>query len=198
MYAEVKLYFILFIVYSFIGWIIETSDVWIEEKQLMNRGFLFGPFCPIYGVCSVVMILLLKNVKNLFTLYILCVLICTAAEYATGSIMEKIFNAKWWDYSKNKFNIKGRICLRNCLLFGLAGFLLIRFVNVYVLNIIHKINPDALNIIFYTLFIVFIIDFGTSIRIINSNKMLLSTKKDQTAKIANIKSKQIRKLTRRK
>ena len=107
----------------------ETIFVGIQKKRIVDRGFLIGPYCPIYGVGALVMIFYLTQYKdNILTVFILGVVICSLLEYFTSYVMEKLFKTRWWDYSNNKFNLNGRICGFNSLLFGIAGVLVIYFV----------------------------------------------------------------------
>ena len=163
---NIKILFILFLTYSIIGWIIEMIATVIEDHEIVNRGFLIGPYCPIYGVCSILMLLLLNKVNNVVLLFILSILICSIGEYITSYLLEKIFKARWWDYSKTKFNLNGRICLQNCLLFGVLGFLVVKYINNFFLNIYTSINPSLLDAIFYITSTIFIIDLITSFNVI--------------------------------
>ena len=98
--------FILFIIYSFIGWLMEVTNCLWEKHRFINRGFLIGPICPIYGVGSVLLITLLTRYSdNLLRLFLHAIIICSLLEYFTSFIMEKIFHARWWDYSKKKYNL---------------------------------------------------------------------------------------------
>ena len=161
---DFKIYFLLFITYSFIGWIIEIIDRFKVNKKIVNRGFLIGPYIPIYGCCAIVMVLLLHSVKNPITLFTSSILIASIGEYLTSYIMEKAFHARWWDYSDYKYNLNGRICLINCLGFGILGFILIKYLNNFLYNIYSNLNETTLNIIFYTLITIFIIDLIVSFR----------------------------------
>lgn len=114
---DLKVLFLLFIIYSITGWIIEVIATYPDTKCFVNRGFFIGPYCPIYGNCAIAMIFLLHNVTNPILLFVLSILICSVGEYVTSYAMEKIFHARWWDYSKNRFNLNGRICLVNSLAF---------------------------------------------------------------------------------
>ena len=163
---NIKILFILFLTYSIIGWIIEMIATVIEDHEIVNRGFLIGPYCPIYGVCSILMLLLLNKVNNVVLLFILSILICSIGEYITSYLLEKIFKARWWDYSKTKYNLNGRICLQNCLLFGVLGFLVVKYINNFFLNIYTSINPSLLDAIFYITSTIFIIDLITSFNVI--------------------------------
>ena len=163
---NIKILFLLFLTYSFLGWVMEMIVTVIEDKEIVNRGFLVGPYCPIYGVCSIAMILLLNKVTNPVLLFVLSIIICSVGEYLTSYILEKIFNARWWDYSNMKFNLNGRICLRNCFFFGLLGFLVLNYINNYFANIYLSLNPNTLNIIFYSLLTIFLIDLIISCNVL--------------------------------
>lgn len=163
---DFKIYFLLFITYSFIGWIIEIIDRFKVNKRIVNRGFLIGPYVPIYGCCAILMILLLRSVRNPITMFAYCILIASTGEYLTSYIMEKVFHARWWDYSDYKYNLNGRICLINCLGFGILGFILIKYLNNFLYNIYSNLNMTTLNIIFYTLITIFTIDLIVSFIVI--------------------------------
>lgn len=163
---EFKIYFLLFMTYSFIGWIIEIIDRFKVNKKIVNRGFLIGPYIPIYGSCAIVMVLLLHSVKSPTILFLSCILIASIGEYLTSYIMEKVFHARWWDYSDYKFNLNGRICLINCLGFGVLGFILIKYLNNFLYNIYSNFSITTINILFYTLIIIFIIDLIVSFNVI--------------------------------
>ena len=164
--SDFKIYFLLFMTYSFIGWIIEIIDRFKVNKRIVNRGFLIGPYVPIYGCCAILMVLLLHSVKNPITLFAYCILIASTGEYLTSYIMEEVFHARWWDYSDYKYNLNGRICLINCLGFGILGFILIKYLNNFLYNIYSNLNMTTLNIIFYTLITIFIIDLIVSFIVI--------------------------------
>lgn len=157
---KVYLYFLLFLIYSFIGWIMEICVTFYKSKKIINRGFLIGPYCPIYGYASIIMILYLNHYKdNPLTVFLLAVVICTFIEYIISYIMEKLFNARWWDYSNYKFNINGRVCLINAFFFGVLGTFLVYYANPFFENILLKINTNTLNTISLILMILFITDF---------------------------------------
>ena len=164
-----KLYycFILFIIYSIIGWIIEICDVYIQNKKFVNRGFLIGPYCPIYGCGGLLLTILLSKYSNdIFILFVVSIVLCSVLEYTTSVIMEKIFNARWWDYTHYKFNINGRICLETMIPFGIACVLLIRYLNPFLNNILNSIPSTYLKIMSLILFIFFAIDNVLSFQII--------------------------------
>lgn len=182
---DLKIYFLLFIIYSVVGWIIEMIDVAILNKKIVNRGFLIGPYCPVYGVGALLMLIFLnKYVYDPFILFCMSFLICGILEYLTSYIMEKLFKARWWDYSSNKFNLNGRICLGNLVLFGLGGIILFYIANPFVMKILMSISEPVLNVITFILLFLFIVDFCVSFKIIFEFKNIASTvRKDSTEEI---------------
>ena len=176
-------YFILFLIYSFLGWAIEVIVTFYKDKKFVNRGFLLGPYCPIYGFSSIVMILYLNRYCDSFiTVFLLAVVVCSIIEYLVSYLMEKLFNARWWDYSNRKFNINGRVCLENSIWFGLLGTLLIYVVNPFLYNLISKMSDNVLLIVGSFLLIIFVIDLIISLNVtfkIKSNITKL-IKKDST------------------
>ena len=177
------IYFILFLIYSFLGWTIEVIVTFYKDKKFVNRGFLLGPYCPIYGFSSIVMILYLNRYRDSFiTVFLLAVVVCSIIEYLVSYLMEKLFNARWWDYSNRKFNINGRVCLENSIWFGLLGTLLIYVVNPFLYNLISKMSDNVLLIVGSFLLIIFVIDLIISLNVtfkIKSNITKL-IKKDST------------------
>lgn len=197
----IKIYFIIFIIYSMIGWLLEVISTYPDTKCFVNRGFLIGPYCPIYGTCALLMITLLHSFKNIITLFIMSIIICSIAEYITSYLMEKLFDARWWDYSKYKFNLNGRICMQNSLLFGLLGILLIKIINPYIYNYINSLSINTINIVFYIVLIIFIVDLIISFNVILKVKKMslkyinLDNTKEITEKIKEILNNKL--LTRR-
>lgn len=156
---KVLFYFLIFIIYAFLGWLIETIRVSIKSKKFVDRGFLLGPIIPIYGISSVIMILYLNGYRdNPLTVFLLAMIVCSFIEYITSYIFEKIFDARWWDYSNRKFNINGRVCLYNVFWFGILSLLLIYLINPFIENFVLNLNIKFFNIISITLLIIFLID----------------------------------------
>ena len=180
----VETYFLLFLIYSTCGWLVETIGEVFKSGKLVNRGFLIGPYCPIYGYGVLLITLLLSKYKNdILLTFILAMLICGVLEYLTSYFMEKIFHARWWDYKRMRFNINGRICLETLVLFGLAGPILLRITNPLILSGISYIPDLALNIIVITLFVVFIIDNIVSLNVILTFKNVTREINDNTEEI---------------
>ena len=183
----VSKYIIYFMIYSFIGWIMEVFCKYITEKKFVNRGFLLGPICPIYG-CGVTLIILLirTNQSDIISVFLKSILICSALEYFTSLIMEKIFKARWWDYSERKFNINGRICLETMLPFGILGTAVLCFIHPHVINLVKCFTSSTRIIIAIILLIVFIIDNIISFNVMSKIKVQISTEKgDNTTAVKN-------------
>ena len=178
-------YFLLFIFYSFLGWILEMVVCTVFDKKVVNRGFLIGPYCPIYGSgCLLILSLLHKYQDDPFTLFIMAILVCSLLEYFTSYIMEKLFKARWWDYSNSKFNINGRICLESLILFGVLGLLLFYVANPFFSNVIDKFNNNLLFVMSFILLLIFIVDCIISLKVISGFKNVVnSIKKDNTEEI---------------
>ncbi len=185
MFYDICYYFILFIIYSFIGWIVDIVDVYYNYKKVVNRGFLIGPYCPIYGVGVLLIIFLLHNyTDNVLVLFILASSICMVLEYLTSYIMEKMFNARWWDYSDKKFNINGRICLETTIPFGLGAMLVMYIVNPFLTGILNKFSYMAILVLGITLMIIFITDVIISFSVISRiSDIDMSKFKDDTEEI---------------
>jgi len=178
------LYFMLFITYSFIGWIIEMLNEIIFYKKVVNRGFLIGPYCPIYGCGALIMILFLNDTSDLLGTFLKIVVICALLEYITSYLMEKIFKTRWWDYSNKKYNINGRICLETMILFGIGGCLLLYIINPFLIELYSSLPKMILFILSIILFIIFITDEILSFNIINNFKNTVILKKDSTEEVS--------------
>lgn len=152
-------YFLLFIIYSFCGWLLEVTCKLIEYKRFINRGFLIGPYCPIYGWGAVaITFLLYKYSYDPLILFMMTIIICAILEYLTSLVMEKLFKARWWDYSKRKFNIDGRVCLGTTIPFGLFGLFLTYISNPFIISKLNNVDPKALNILAIVLLVIYIVD----------------------------------------
>ena len=157
-------YFILFIIYSFAGWVMETLWVSWCNKRLVDRGFLIGPYCPIYGFGALLIVLLLNKLAfSPILVFLMTVFVCGALEYFASWIMEKIFKARWWDYSNVKFNLNGRICLKNLIAFGIMGITVIYIINPNLeIWIEYFINNEQLRVLAFILWTIFVMDFVIS------------------------------------
>ena len=133
-----QIYYLMlyFFVYGFLGWCTEVAYATTKQRKFVNRGFLNGPICPIYGVGVTVVVYFLTPYKdNLILLYVLSTVLVTVLEGLTGYLMDKIFHHKWWDYTDQPLNIGGYVCLIFSLVWGVACVLIVRVIH----PVIHKI-----------------------------------------------------------
>lgn len=153
-------YILMFFFYSFAGWCLESIYCSIGEKRLINRGFLTGPLCPIYGTASLVLIVLIYNPfkDNPLAVFMLGIILCDVVEYLTSYLMEKLFAARWWDYTYELLNIRGRICLKHSLYWGVISIIFVKVLHPAVENLYNKINGDYLIYILIAVLAVFVID----------------------------------------
>lgn len=190
--------FYYFTIYSFLGWSLETVYVIYNEKHFVNKGFINGPFCPIYGFGTAILIVLLEPVKNnLIALFLGSILLTSALEYLTGFILEKLFHSTWWDYSDQPYNLQGRICVKFSIYWGLLSLIILKVLQ----PIIHKlvlIIPAPIGIpAAYLLFLYFAVDFTISvISIVGLNsrlKQLYTISNDIRSKLDYLKESTIEK-----
>ncbi len=166
--------FLLFWFFSILGWILEVIVCSICDKRLVNRGFLIGPYCPIYGFGSLIMLLISPYKDHLFVCFILALTLCSTLEYLSSYIMEKLFKIRWWDYSNDSFNINGRICLRNAIAFGALGVIFTKFLNPWYFSIVDSFSYNTLLIISIIVLVVSIVDIMISFNAMNSLKNIIS------------------------
>lgn len=142
--ADFPLFVLLFIAYSFIGWACETVFCFFVLHTLENRGFLNGPLCPIYAVGAFGTIWLARLVPHhIAVVFLLGLVVDTLVEYLTGTLLELVFHTKYWDYSEERFNFRGRICLVNSLLFGLMSAALIFWIHPAMRGLLLRIPAVA-------------------------------------------------------
>lgn len=156
--------FLLFFIYSVIGYIVEVISVSsLQKKLVLSRGFLIGPYLPIFGVGGLFMSVFLQKYKaDILVLFVMSMVSCLLIEYIGSVVMEKIFNLRWWDYSYQKFNINGRICLKTGLLFGVGGVIVVKLVNPFLMSIISVIPNIIVIVISIILAIILLIDLTIS------------------------------------
>ena len=193
-------YFMLFIIYAVAGWICEVTLQLIQKHKLADRGFLIGPYCPIYG-CGAILITLCLTPFNEHPigLFILAMVLCGSLEYATSFIMEKAFNARWWDYSNMRFNINGRICLETLVPFGIAGLLIIYVFNPFLISMIGLMGENVLNITSIAILVIFVADVIVSSKIIyNIKKTNKEVSQQESKDSTEIISEKVREILRNK
>lgn len=181
-------WFFFFMIYSFIGYLTEITSCSINNKKLIvNRGFCLGPYLPIYGFSSVIMnIFLAKYNKDIITLFVMSAFVCTLMEYMTSLILEKIFHARWWDYTEKKFNLSGRVCLENSCLFGLGGVFIVSILHPFLDELVSMIPHNVLIILSIVLFVIFMIDVIITVTTMCQVKIAATkfTAKDATEEIS--------------
>ncbi len=156
---QISLLFMKFILFSVIGYVAEMIFCAIIDKKITNRGFFCGPIIPIYGVGSLALIWILKPfMHNVFLVILLGMVITGAIEYVTSYALEKIFHNKWWDYSEEKFNLNGRVCLKNLICFGLGSPIILYVLNPYITDFLLQLKDEVLMGTAVVLFIVFVLD----------------------------------------
>lgn len=135
--------FLIFLAYSFLGWLWETSFCSIKAHLFINRGFLFGPLCPIYGFGGVVITLVLRPWAGTWIqLFFASMIVASVLEYLTSWLLEELFHTRWWDYSRHRFNLQGRIYLGGALTFGLMGMLATHFVQPHLENFLRSMTEQ--------------------------------------------------------
>ena len=166
--------FIYFIIYSVIGWICEVIYCSIPEKKFINRGFLNGPLCPIYGFGALIVIFFLMPFKeSVFLVFIFGLIFTSVLEYITSYAMEKLFHSKWWDYSNNKFNINGRVCLLNSILFGLMSVFVMFILHVKIEVFVNRISYLWIQIFAISSLVILTVDITVTVQsAININEKL--------------------------
>ena len=172
--------YILFWIYSFLGWCIETTYVSFKSKKFINRGFFLGPYCPIYGTGGILLLSLNSYQNDPFVVLILSIFICSVVEYLTSYFLELIYRVRWWDYSNRVFNINGRICLFNSFLFGLFGLLAVCILNPFFGTKIINLNYKLKYFIIVSLFVLTTIDMLITFTAMFDFRKYISTLKEKT------------------
>ena len=158
-------WFLYFIIYSVLGWMAETVYCSVPKGHFVERGFLRGPLCPIYGAGAVIILRALEPyIDNIPVLFILGLILTSLLEYITSFLMEKIFHMRWWDYSEHRFHINGRVCLLNSTLFGLLCVVLTEVIHPPIEDLVHRLPDTTLFTIAAALFLLFIADVIVSVR----------------------------------
>ena len=178
--------FLLFFIYSFLGYIVESISVSLMEKKVVwNRGFLVGPYIPIFGTGAMTMILTLQKYKDdIVALFIMSMVVCLTIEYLCSLVAEKIFKLRWWNYSDKLFNINGRICLQNGILFGIGGVLIVKYVNTWIENLILLLPNSLMVTLSIILTIIFVSDIIFSLHtVIKFNSSFKRYSADNTQEV---------------
>jgi len=167
-------FFLYFVIYSFIGWIFESVYCSVRDKKVTNRGFLTGPFIPIYGFAGIIFVIVFYGRDyTLIGLFATSMLIASALEYITSYLMEKIFNARWWSYADDPFNLNGRICLGASVAFGFLSVIAVEIIHPYTERFVSSLEEYTRVFVAGAFFALFIIDiFGTVSQLVELNRRL--------------------------
>ncbi|MBS5950225.1 MAG: putative ABC transporter permease [Clostridium sp.] len=169
------MWFLYFVIYSFLGWICEVIYCSIPAKKFINRGFLKGPICPVYGFGAVFVIYIMTslNIKSPILIFIFGGIIASVIEFIADLMLEYVFHTRLWDYSNRKFNIKGRVCLLNSTLFSILSLVLMSFIHPIIMSYIKMLSNRALIIIVIICMLLLITDIlRTVLEVINLNTTL--------------------------
>lgn len=157
---------VLFFIYSVLGWMMEVTLKYFEYGRFINRGFLVGPYCPVYGTGVVIITVLNDLIAGVDSSYGISFLIafffCGILEYLTGYILEKRFHARWWDYSGKPMNLNGRIWIGNLLAFGVGGMTVAKVTNPFFVKYIHLLSDSRLLIISSGIVVIMLSDYSVS------------------------------------
>lgn len=189
---------LFFSVYSMIGWLCESIYCSIPQKRWINRGFLNGPFCPVYGFGALLILAVLSPLLGVFefpleliVLFFTATLLTSVLEYVTSVLLEKLFHTSWWDYSNHKYQIHGRVCLMNSLLFGVMSTLVLEVLHPLVSSLLTAIPRIVSFPLAGGLFVYFILDGTvTTIGILRMNgklaqlQTILDEIRERTAAVA--------------
>ena len=174
----------IFFVNAFLGWCTEVSYAALVTGRFVNRGFLNGPWCPVYGFGVVIVLAFLEPLKsNLLLLFLSSVVLTSALEWATGFVLEKIFHQRWWDYSDQPFNLNGYICLRFSIAWGLACLFVVKLLHPSVLLVIRLVPRGLGWTLLALLAAVMAVDLAATVRTIAKLNRRLSQLDQLAAKI---------------
>lgn len=183
-------YFLWFFLYSVVGWVYETILCSVEQRKFVNRGFLNGPYCPIYGCGGLLVILLFGRMTNPLALFLSSAVVTCTLEYITSYVMEKLFHARWWDYSDWAFNLNGRVCLLGAVAFGGMSTLTVLVIHPRVAALIARIPGNVQVISAAVLFAGMVLDcVSTVLSLSDFRKKLEETEKKIAEKRALAKEK---------
>lgn len=196
---EITKILVYFIIYSFFGWVLESIFKTIIDRKAVNSGFLHGPICPIYGIGAIIMFTFLRGLKdNYILLFLTGFVVLSIWEYIVGWFLEKTFKTKYWDYSGNKFNINGRVCLMNSIFWGGLGMVFTIFIHPEIEKLVTTLPVNVWIYILIPIYLIMMIDFIiTDIKLNKINQRLkmlteitenIKDKIEEIKKIKNAKS----------
>ena len=168
-FGDISFYRLLwyFIIYAFVGWCLEVVFCSVNTGKFVNRGFLNGPVCPIYGFGGTLVTVVLAPIGNFLVLYVVSVIVCSLLELVGGFLLKKLFHTSWWDYSDQPFNIGGYVCLKFSLLWGVACLLVVRFVHPFVVWLVGLVPFTVGVILLCVLYATFVADIIVTVIAVN-------------------------------
>ncbi len=164
-------YFLCFAVFSFIGWAYESVYYTIQQKRLVNSGFLSTCFCPIYGIGSLLDLMLLGWIENSAVLFIAGMILTGALEYFVSWFLEKMFHHRWWDYTNWPLNINGRICILGAIAFGIMTVALIKYIAPFTMGVIDMMTPAAMHTTAIVIALIMIADTIYTVKYMDTSKL---------------------------
>ncbi|MCI8332717.1 MAG: hypothetical protein HFE78_07825 [Clostridiales bacterium] len=172
--ADVFEIYFYFFIYAFFGWCTEVVFAALTTGKFVNRGFLAGPVCPVYGFGMVAVVLALRPIADFtFTLFVCSCLLTSAIEFATGYLLERFFHEKWWDYSEEHFNIKGYVCLKFTILWGLACTFVMKIIHPSLAYLVSRIPQKVLLGLLIVFGLIMLADFIFTLSVILQMKQRL-------------------------
>ena len=181
---------LLFFFYCLCGWVWESCYVSAKQHHWVNRGFLHGPLLPIYGSGAIIILFVtLPVADNLWLVYILGLLAATALEYVVGAVMERLFKVRYWDYTKQPFNLHGYICLTSSIAWGFFSILLVRFVHPPIDRLLHKLPALLVNPLAGIITAAFLYDTVTSTRAAIDLREVLTKLTEENAELRRLAEK---------
>lgn len=164
----VECYVLMFFVGAFFGWVMEVLCKLVQFRRFINRGFLIGPYCPIYGFGAVLVTALLSRFADApVAVFVLAMAVCGTLEYATSYLMEKLFHARWWDYSQKRFNLNGRVCAGTLIPFGLLGVGMIYLVKPLLFGLFTSLAPQVRSLLCLGLVLLLLTDTAVSATVLS-------------------------------
>lgn len=177
--------FLIFMTYAFGGWAMEVIISLLQRRKLVNRGFLVGPICPIYGVGALLLSLAVNSDESLLVIFCVAVVGSAVLEYSVSYIMEKLFRVRWWDYTDRPFNLNGRICAESVLAFGVIGVLILKIINPALLALYSSMPQFLMFLLAAVLAAWLIFDIALSLWLMLGIRVTVGTvQRDATDEIA--------------
>lgn len=157
--------FIIYLaIYSFLGWCAEVAYAYKNQRKFVNRGFLKGPVCPIYGYCILAMVSIFENFSgSIVILYLMATISTSTIEYFTGLILEKVFKKKYWDYTDDPLNFQGRVCLHFSLMWGLGVLLIVKYIHPFIGRTMVYMDYRIFESVGFIILIILILDFSLTV-----------------------------------